>query len=50
MKALFADTYYYLAFLNREDENHQRALALSKSLFVPILTTREQAGFKTLMK
>ncbi|MDQ6632146.1 MAG: PIN domain-containing protein [Verrucomicrobiota bacterium] len=38
MRAVFADTFYFLAYLNRGDANHQSALAASKR-FEDILTT-----------
>lgn len=39
MTPLFVDTYYYLALLSRDDEAHARAVDLSRSLSVPLLTT-----------
>ena len=39
MRVLFADTYYFLALLNREDIGHAKAVELSQSLANPIVTT-----------
>ncbi|MBI1899886.1 MAG: type II toxin-antitoxin system VapC family toxin [Planctomycetia bacterium] len=39
MKAVFADTFFYLALLNERDEAHQQALELSRRLKVPVITT-----------
>ena len=39
MKALFADSYYYLALLNKDDDGHQRARDVSRRRFVPTVTT-----------
>ncbi|MCY2924218.1 MAG: PIN domain-containing protein [Planctomycetota bacterium] len=39
MKAVFADTYYYLALLNRDDDAHQRVVRLSERMFAPTMTT-----------
>jgi predicted nucleic acid-binding protein len=39
MTAIFADTYYFLALMSREDAAHQRAVTLSQSLTAPIVTT-----------
>jgi len=36
---VFADSFYYLALMNPDDENHQRALEISESLWQPIVTT-----------
>jgi uncharacterized protein len=35
----FADTYYYLAILNARDAAHHRAVALSRQLRGPVVTT-----------
>ena len=40
MSAVFADTWFFLAILNRQDPSHARAAQLN----------REQAGFKALLK
>lgn len=39
MRVLFADTYYFLALLNREDAGHAKAVEVSESLANPIVTT-----------
>jgi uncharacterized protein len=39
MNAQFADSYYYLAMLNRDDEGHERAIATSRELHVSTVTT-----------
>jgi hypothetical protein len=39
MKAVFADSYYFLALLNREDNDHPRVAALSRTMFAPMVTT-----------
>jgi predicted nucleic acid-binding protein len=39
MTACFADTYYILALLNARDEAHGQAVALSRSLRRPMITT-----------
>ncbi len=39
MKSYFADTFYYLALLNRQDENHNRVVALTDSLTGRVFTT-----------
>jgi len=39
MTPVFADTFYYLAFLHRGDAAHDRAMALSAGLTAPIITT-----------
>ena len=39
MNALFADTFYYLAIVNRADGAHGRAVALSRQLTAPTVTT-----------
>ena len=39
MSAVFADTFYYLAFLNVRDVWHARAKELSRTLSRPIVTT-----------
>jgi predicted nucleic acid-binding protein len=39
MTAVFADTVFFLALLNEKDEFRERAVALSRSLRRPIVTT-----------
>lgn len=39
MTPVFADSFYYLALMNPDDEDHDRALELSESLWQPIITT-----------
>lgn len=39
MSQLFADTYYFLALLNRADAAHARTVEFSRSLTNPIITT-----------
>lgn len=39
MSPIFADTFYYLAIVNREDAAHARALALSRRVTAPTVTT-----------
>lgn len=39
MKAVFADSYYFLALLSDEDAGHDRAVAVSRTLAGAILTT-----------
>ena len=39
MKAVFADTYYWLALINPRDHAHQEALTLSQSSSEPLVTT-----------
>jgi len=39
MTPVFADTYYYLALLNRKDSAHARAMGASLSLRSPTVTT-----------
>ncbi len=39
MNLIFADTFYFLALLNRDDAAHPRARTLSDELTEPILTT-----------
>jgi predicted nucleic acid-binding protein len=36
---LFADTFYYLALVNRNNADHERAVAMSESLDVTTVTT-----------
>ena len=63
MKTLFADTFYFLALLNRADRQHARAKLYSAGLGVKILTTawvltelgdamcsvRSRSGFSTVL-
>jgi uncharacterized protein len=39
MKTVFADSYYYLAFVNERDAGHERALDFSRSYRARSLTT-----------
>jgi hypothetical protein len=39
MNAVFADTSYFLAFLGEKDEHHERAVAWTQALRVPVVTT-----------
>jgi len=39
MKAIFADTFYFLAIVSHDDAAHARAVALSSRLTAPIVTT-----------
>ena len=39
MKETFADTFYYLAVLHKDDAAHERAMALSSRLTGPTITT-----------
>ena len=39
MKAVFADTSFFLASLNPDDELHDPAIALSREISAPRLTT-----------
>jgi len=39
VKAVFADTFYFLALLNRRDLAHQRAIAASRKPGLTLLTT-----------
>jgi predicted nucleic acid-binding protein len=39
MTALFADTFYYLAYVSRDDAAHERAVALAESTAAPVITT-----------
>jgi len=39
MKAVFADTFYFLALLNRRDPHHARAIAASRTPGLTLLTT-----------
>lgn len=42
MKAIFADTFYWVALTNKLDARHERALALPRSLGSPQIVTTEQ--------
>lgn len=39
MKAVFADTFYFLALLNERDAAHKRAVAVSRSAGLALVTT-----------
>ena len=39
MTLLFADTFYYVALLNRRDAAHERAVAMAQRVRVPKITT-----------
>ena len=39
MNAVFADSYYFLALLNRRDQAHNRCLLFSQSSSQPVVTT-----------
>ena len=39
MKALFADTFYYLALLDPNDSFHERAVEVTRELSANIVTT-----------
>ena len=39
MKPIFADTSYFLAFLGEKDQHHQRAVAWTRALCAPVVTT-----------
>lgn len=39
MKTVFADAYYYLAFVNERDAGHERAVEFSQTYRGPTLTT-----------
>jgi predicted nucleic acid-binding protein len=39
MKAVFADTVFFVALLSADDQYHARALALSRQMRRPVLTT-----------
>ena len=39
MTPVFADSFYYLALMNPDDDDHHRALELSDSLWQPVVTT-----------
>jgi hypothetical protein len=39
VNSLFADTYYFLAVLNKDDVAHSKAVALSETLRNPIVTS-----------
>jgi predicted nucleic acid-binding protein len=54
MRRFFADTYYYLALVNPEDQAHKQAVALAERLGARTITTdwvlTEQAGFAILFE
>ena len=39
MNALFADTFYYLALLSRDDAQHERAVEVSRTVLADTVTT-----------
>src|SRR5688572_28703770 len=39
MKALFADTFYYLALVSRDDAAHQQAIEFAEARLAPVVTT-----------
>jgi hypothetical protein len=39
MKVVFADAFYFVARLNRRDQHHERAVAISRDLHAALLTT-----------
>ena len=39
MKAVFADSYYFIALISKEDEDHDRVLTVAKTLRAPMVTT-----------
>ena len=39
MKPVFADTFYYLALVNKNDAFHDKAVNVARNLQVPVLTT-----------
>ncbi len=39
MSPLFADTFFYIALLNRDDHHHARVLAFARANRRPIVTT-----------
>jgi predicted nucleic acid-binding protein len=39
MKAIFADSHYWLALINPRDQSHPEAVTLSQSLAEPVVTT-----------
>ena len=39
MNALFADTFYYLALLSRDDATHERAVEVSRAVLADTVTT-----------
>ena len=39
MNAIFADTFFYVALVSRNDANHSKAVELSRQLIGPIVTT-----------
>lgn len=39
MNAVFADSYYFLALLNRKDQGHEQCLKYSQSSSQPVVTT-----------
>jgi predicted nucleic acid-binding protein len=39
MKALFADTFYFLALVNRDDLAHEQAVEIAEARLAPVVTT-----------
>jgi len=39
MTAVFADSYYFLALINEHDHDHERVVAIAKTLRTPMVTT-----------
>jgi uncharacterized protein len=39
MNAVFADAFYYLAIVNRADESHSKAIAISRQMAGTVVTT-----------
>lgn len=42
MMAVFADTYYWIAFTNVQDDAHEKAKALTRSLVPDLIVTTEE--------
>jgi hypothetical protein len=40
MKPVFVDAFFYVAFLNRLDQHHQKAMLLANQRFTRMITTR----------
>ena len=39
MRAVFADAFYFVGLLNREDQHHARVVAAAKGLHEDVVTT-----------
>lgn len=39
MRAVFADSFYYIALLNEDDDDHERVVGFSRGLHEPAITT-----------